>query len=134
MLTLVVAAYQGWRLLLARAWKALVPCALAAAVPMTGAVALSWLLQYVDRGELVTFGVNRIATRNMWTALFLSFGPVALLALPGLLAAGAQRALGRFVPVFLILAISLLFYFLVDVLITSASMWAGGPGISSLLP
>ena len=41
MLTLVVAAYQGWRLLLARAWRAVVPCALAAAAPMAGAVALS---------------------------------------------------------------------------------------------
>ena len=51
MLTLVVAAYQAWRLLLARAWKAVVPCALAAAVPMAGAVALSTLLQYVDDGE-----------------------------------------------------------------------------------
>ncbi len=115
MLTLVVAAYQGWRLLLARAWVAVVPCALAAAAPMAGAVALSAMLQYVDQGELVTFGVNRIATRNVWTALFLSFGPVALLALPGLVAAVAQRALGRFVPVFLTLAISVLFYFLVDV-------------------
>ena len=65
MLTLVVASYQAWRLLLARAWKALVPCAVAAAVPMAAAVALSALLRYVDDGDLVTFGVNRIATRNV---------------------------------------------------------------------
>ncbi len=115
MLTLIVAAYQAWRLLLARAWKAIVPCALAAAVPMSGAVVLSTLLQYVDDGELVTFGVNRIATRNVWTALFLSFGPVAILSIPGILAASGKRELGRFVPILLILTVSLLFYFLVDV-------------------
>jgi hypothetical protein len=115
MLTVVSASYQAWRLLLARAWRAVVPCAAAAAAPMAAAVGLSMLLRYVDRGEPVTFGVNRVATRNMWMALFLSFGPVAILAATGLIAALWRRQLHRFVPVLLTLVISLGFYFLVDI-------------------
>jgi hypothetical protein len=82
---------------------------------MAAAVGLSMLLRYVDRGELLTFGVNRVATRNMWMALFLSFGPVAILASTGLIAALWRRQLHRFVPVLLTLVISLGFYFLVDI-------------------
>ncbi len=115
MLTLVVASCQAWRLVIARAWRAIVPCALAAALPMAAAVLLSTLLQYVDDGELVTFGVNRIATRNVWTSLFLSFGPVAIVAAVGVGAIVWKRAANRFLPVVLLLTISTLFYFLVDV-------------------
>jgi hypothetical protein len=119
MLAAVAAAYETFRLIQARQWKAFVPCAVAAAVPMAAALALSAGLQYVDTqapgNPLVTFGVNRLATHRVWLTIFLNFGPVVIVALAGTAAAAWRGMLGRFVPVFITVVVSALFYVLVDV-------------------
>jgi hypothetical protein len=115
MMAAMTAVYAAARLAAARAWRAVVPCALAGAAPMAGAVLLSRALQYVDEGELVAFGVNPIATRNVWTALFLSFGPVAIVAALGVAAVVWRGELRRFAPIWILLLVSAVFYFLVDV-------------------
>jgi hypothetical protein len=118
-LTAVAAAYESVRLIQTRQWKAFVPCALAAAVPMGAALLLGTALQYVDTrapgNPLVTFGVNRLATHRVWLTIFLNFGPVAIVAILGMAAAVWRRSLGRFVPVFITVAVSAAFYVLVDV-------------------
>lgn len=119
MLAAVAAAYETFRLVQAGQWKAFVPTALAAAVPMAGALALSGSLHYVDTqspgNPLVTFGVNRLATHRVWLTVFLNFGPVAIIALAGVAAAWWRGMLGRFVPVFITVLVCALFYVLVDV-------------------
>jgi hypothetical protein len=86
---------------------------------MAGALALSAGLQYVDTqspgNPLVTFGVNRLATRHVWLDIFLNFGPVVIVALLGVAAAVRRRALGRFLPIFITVVVSAFFYVLVDV-------------------
>lgn len=119
MLAAAGAAYETFRLIQARQWKAFVPCAIAGAIPMAGALALSAGLQYVDTqspgNPLVTFGVNRQATHRVWLTIFLNFGPVVIVALAGVAAAAWRRMLGRFVPIFITVVVSALFYVLVDV-------------------
>jgi hypothetical protein len=112
----MTAIYQSWRLAGARQWKAFIPCALIAAGPMAAAVLVSSLLRYVDTGgSLVRLAVNPIATHAVWIVLFLSFGPVAIVAVPGLLAASWNGAIARFLPIAIVLAVSAFFYFLVDI-------------------
>jgi hypothetical protein len=119
MLAAVAASYETIRLIQARRWNAFIPCALMAALPMAAALALSASLQYVDTqapgNPLVAFGVNRQATRRIWFDIFLNFGPVVIVAVLGVAAALWRHALGRFVPVFITVAVSALFYVLVDV-------------------
>src|SRR5205085_1702228 len=78
----VAAAYETVRLAAARQWRAFIPCAIAAAVPMAGALALGSVLHYVDTksagNPLVTFGVNPLATHALWRSMFLNFGPVLI--------------------------------------------------------
>jgi hypothetical protein len=118
-LTAVAASYELVRLVQARHWKALLPCAVAAALPMVGALAVTAALGYVDTDSpgnpLVTFGVNRLAMHRIWTTIFLNFGPVVIVALMGVAAAALGGALGRFVPIFIAVAVSALFYVMVDV-------------------
>jgi hypothetical protein len=59
--------------------------------------------------------VNRLATRHIWFDIFLNFGPVVIVALLGVAAAVPRRALGRFVPIFITVIVSVFFYVLVDV-------------------
>jgi hypothetical protein len=47
--------------------------------------------------------------------MFLNFGPVLIVALAGVALAISRGTLGRFVPVFIVVAVSAFFYFLVDV-------------------
>jgi hypothetical protein len=116
MLAVVVAAYELCCLVAARQWKAFVPCALAAAAPMAAALAVIRSLGYIDGDTpLLFFGVNAMATRSWPAAIFLSFGPVLLVACGGLVTAAGRRALRRFFTVGLMLAICTVFYFLVDV-------------------
>ncbi|OFW22422.1 MAG: hypothetical protein A3H97_16780 [Acidobacteria bacterium RIFCSPLOWO2_02_FULL_65_29] len=119
MLAAVAAAYESFRLIQARQWKAFVPCAVAAALPMAGALALSAALQYVDTrspgNPLVTFGVNRLATHRVWLTILLNFGPVIIVAVLGVAAAMWRGLLGRFVPIFMTVVVSAAFYVLVDV-------------------
>jgi hypothetical protein len=118
-LTAAVAAYETYQLIAARQWRAFIPCAVAGALPMVAALALSSLLQYVDTeapgNPLVTFGVNRLATHRVWMTIFLNFGPAVILALLGLVAALWRRSLRTFLPVLLAIGISAVFYVLVDV-------------------
>jgi hypothetical protein len=119
MLAAVAAAYEAIRLIQARAWKAFVPCAMAAAIPIGAALLLGTVLQYVDTrspgNPLVTFGVNSLATHRVWLTIFLNFGPVAIVSVLGAIAAAWQGSLGRFVPVFITIVVSAAFYTLVDV-------------------
>jgi hypothetical protein len=118
MLAVVTAVYEAWRLIRARQWRAFIPCAIAAAVPMVAALVATNLLHYIDRGEsstLVTFGVNRMAVRSWQMAIFLSFGPVLIVAAVGAATVVWRRALSRFVVVGLIVVVCAIFYFLVDV-------------------
>ena len=118
-LAAAVAAYEAYKLIAARQWKAFIPCAIAGAVPMVAALALSSVLQYVDTeapgNPLVRFGVNRLATHRVWTTVFLNFGPVVILALLGVIAVLWRRVLRTFIPVLLAIGVSIVFYVLVDV-------------------
>lgn len=116
MLGIVVALIYAWRLISARAWGAIVPCALGGAVPVALAVVASEALQYVDHtgGSFLAFGPNTSATTR-WPQVFaLSFGPLLAGAVAGLALALTRRA-RHLLPLALIVVVSLLFYFLVDV-------------------
>jgi hypothetical protein len=119
MLAAMAAIYQAWRLFSARQWNAFLPCAAAAAVPIALALAASTALDYVDTvrtgNPLVRFGVNRLATRALRWNVLLDFGPVLIVATLGLVAAVWRRAIGSFGPIWIVLGVSGLFYFLVDV-------------------
>lgn len=116
MLAVAAAVYSAWRLIQARQWRAFITGAVAAAAPMVVAVVVTRLLRYVDIGTpLVTLGVNRMATREWQTAIFLSFGPVLIVAAAGLAAAVARRALALLIPVGIVLTVCTFLYFLVDV-------------------
>jgi hypothetical protein len=119
MLAAIVAVYETFRLAQSRRWKAFVPCALAGAAPMAGALALSAVLQYVDTrspgNPLVTFGVNSLATHRVWLTIFLNFGPLVIVALAGLAAIVWRGTLVRFVPILLTIVVCAAFYVLVDV-------------------
>jgi hypothetical protein len=116
MLSVIVAAYAGWRLLQARRWTAFVSGGLAAAVPVIAALSASRALGYVDaESTLARVGVNPIALRSWQIAILLSFGPVLLIASAGLIAAVLRRSLSRFLPIGVILAVCAIFYVFVDV-------------------
>jgi hypothetical protein len=116
MLSLIVAAYAGWRLMQARRWTAFVSGGLAAGVPVLAALGVSRALGYVDAASTVArAGVNPIALRSWQMAILLSFGPVLLVALAGLFAAAVRRSLSRFVPIGVVLAVCAIFYVFVDV-------------------
>ena len=115
----MAAVYETVRLVQARRWRAFVPCAATAAVPLTLALAMVALLQYVDRAPggnpLLALGLNPLAANRVALTIFLNAGPVVMVALVGVAAAIWRRALARFVPLFIVLATSALFYFFVDV-------------------
>lgn len=88
--------------------------AIAAAVPMAAATALTYALRYVDTSDsVVALEINRMATRDFWRVTFLSFGPVLLLSLAAMPAVFTER---KGVGVFGALAAScVIFYFFVNV-------------------
>ncbi len=112
----VVAAYQllalGTRLRI----KALVFGAVAGGIPVGLAVLISDALQYVDRagGQLVYLQVNPLAVKNAVVGIFLSFGPILIAAAVGVLLC-IYRGARDFLVVGLAIAVSVLFYFFVDV-------------------
>jgi hypothetical protein len=111
--------YATVRLVQARQWHALIPCGLAAALPIAAALALSVLLRYVDTSgtgnPLVRIGANRLAFHRVSWILFLNFGAVGTMALLGVLAAIRGRTLQRFIPIAIVVAVCAIFYFWVDV-------------------
>jgi hypothetical protein len=115
MLTGMCAAYAGWRMLHGRHWRAVVPCAAAAAAPMAGALLLTYALGYVDAsGQLLTFGLNPKSTHRLLWITFLSFGPVAIGAIVGVIFALRARTLAAMAPLWFVLALCGVFYFFVD--------------------
>jgi hypothetical protein len=116
MLSVMVAAYAGWRLMQARRWTAFVSGGIAAGVPVIAALGASRALGYVDAESTVArVAVNPIALRSWQMALLLSFGPVLLIASAGLIAAACRRSLARFLPIGVVLAVCAMFYVFVDV-------------------
>jgi hypothetical protein len=114
MLTVIAAVFGGFALLRQRAWGTIAGGAVAAALPMAGALLLSQVLHYVDSGSLVAFGPNQTATHNALPAIALSFGPMLIGALAGLAVALWKQTLRRFAVLLAGIAVCWLFYFLVD--------------------
>ena len=115
----MAAAYEAVRLIQARQWKAFALSAVAAVVPFGAAFALSTALQYVDpvtggRPPL-TLGVNPLAAHRVAWTFWLNFGPVLMVAAAGFLIGLWRGMLPRLVPLVIALAVSTVFYFLVDV-------------------
>ena len=109
------AAYAGWRILGERRWRAVVPCAAAAAAPMLAALLLTYALGYVDAGgQLLTFGLNPKSTHRILWVTFLSFGPVVIGAIVGIVLAVGARTITTFTPLWFVLALCGVFYFFVD--------------------
>ena len=77
-----------------RAWRALLPAAIAAAIPLALATAAAMALGYVDRDSsgLVRVLVNPMAVTEPVWAIFLSFGPLLLLSIVGAVLAAWHRA------------------------------------------
>jgi hypothetical protein len=115
MLTGMAAAYIAWRILTERQWRVIVPGAIAAALPMAGALVLVNLLGYVDTGgELIRFGLNSLATNNASIVIFLNLGPVLICAALGIALAARAGTLYRLVPLAFMLALCVAFYFMLD--------------------
>ena len=98
-----------------RAWRALLPAAIAAAIPLALATAAAMALGYVDRDSsgLVQILVNPMAVTEPVWAIFLSFGPLLLLSILGAVFAVWHRAT-ELLTVLAIIVVSFAFYFFVD--------------------
>ena len=98
-----------------RAWRSLLPGALAGAVPLAMATAAAIGLGYVDRdsGGLVRVLVNPMAVTEPIWAIFLSFGPLLLLSIVGAAVAIRRRAT-ELLAIAAIVVVSFAFYFFVD--------------------
>jgi hypothetical protein len=115
MLTAVAAVVALIVLLPRRAWKAILPAAIAAAVPLGLATMAAMSLGYVDRDSsgLVRVLVNPMAiTQPVW-AIFLSFGPLLLLSILGIALAIWHRTT-ELMAIGAIIVVSFAFYFFVD--------------------
>jgi hypothetical protein len=112
----VLGFYAAVRMAAARQWAWMVPGALVAALPVAAAFALTALLRYADPdAQVVSLGVNPLAVRRWPIALFLSFGPVFILAAGAMVPILRRRLAGVFLPALTVVAVCFLFYFLVDV-------------------
>jgi hypothetical protein len=98
-----------------RAWRDLLPAALAGAAPLAAAAAAALSLQYVDAssGELMRVLVNPMAVTEAPRAILLSFGPMLLVSGIGGIIAVRNRA-AALGAVAAIVAVSFAFYFFVD--------------------
>ncbi len=115
MLSAVVSVVALVVLVPRRAWRSLLPAALAGAVPLALATAAAISLGYVDRnsGGLVRVMVNPMAVTEPVWAIFLSFGPLLLLSIIGAAVAIRRRAT-EFLAIAAIIVVSFAFYFFVD--------------------
>jgi hypothetical protein len=115
MLTSMTAVYVGIRLIKEGRYRALVASAVGAAIPLALGLGAATLLQYVDRSEtLIQLGVNRAATRGVLALLLLNF-PMLAASFVGLWIAMRSNALHA--DIFgVIVGVSVLFYFFVDVI------------------
>ena len=115
MLSTVAALVAPIVLVPRRAWRAFVPAAVAAAIPLVLATAAAMSLGYVDRSSsgLVRILINPLAfTEPVW-AIFLSFGPLLLLSIVGAAIALWHRETAL-AGVGAIIVVSFVFYFFVD--------------------
>jgi hypothetical protein len=93
MLTVAAAIYEGTAVIRRVDFRRAAVHALAAAIPLAAATALTYGLQYVDTsGSVVALELNRMATRYFWWVTFLSFGPVLLLCSWAMLLSAFARA------------------------------------------
>jgi hypothetical protein len=118
-LGLAAAGYETFRLIAARNWRAFLPCAAAAAVPILAVLGLIAALQYVDTASggnpIVRVGLNPLAARDVAWTWFLNFGPVLIVAGLGVAAAVWWHASSRMIPLAVTIGAAMLFYFLVDI-------------------
>ena len=114
MLTVAAAIYEGVAVIRSFDARRAVVHAMAAAIPLAVATALTYGLRYVDTsGSVIAFELNRMAMRDFWWVTLLSFGPVLLLVLAALPALRQER---RGVAIFGALTVScVIFYFFVNV-------------------
>jgi hypothetical protein len=103
------------RLLQSSAIRRLPLCGALAGAPVAAGVVIAQMLGYTNRedGLLLTIGLNEVAVRNWPWMLFLSFGPLLLVGLGGLLR--PSWVTGRGLGFAALIAVALAFYFLVDV-------------------
>ena len=115
MLTGMCAPFAAWRILRGGHWRAIVPCAVAAAAMMLVALGLTYALGYVDAsGQLLKFGLNPKSTHRVLWISFLSFGPVLIAAIVGVMLAMRERTVATLTPLWFVLALCVGFYFFVD--------------------
>jgi hypothetical protein len=115
MLTLMAAVYTACLLAARRAWRAVLPCALAGAAPLAMAAGAALALRFVDRsGSILEVMVNPAATSRMLTTIPLSFGPMLATVTAGL-AIGLVRRQAGVLPLTIVVGLSALFYFFVNV-------------------
>lgn len=110
-----VGLLYAFRLLRARAYGAIWQCAILGAAPVAVGVGISTVLGYTDpeHGLLLQLGLNPVATRRWPLMLFLSFGPLLLIGVTGLLrSAWASR--DGLAPTALVVS-AIVFYFVADV-------------------
>jgi hypothetical protein len=122
MLTVAAAIYEGVAVIRRSDLRRAAVHAVAAAIPLAAATALTYGLRYVDTsGSVVALELNRMAIRQFWWVTFLSFGPVLLLGgwavwlMSAFVRAGA-RAPANGVGIFgALFASCVVFYFFVNV-------------------
>lgn len=120
-----VAIVCGVRLLSPLQWRRIPVCAALGVLPIALAYEMAQALAYVDpqADHLVEFGLNPLAAMHWPYALLLSFGPMLLVGLAGLVLAAWTRA-RDLLPMAALLAVAFTFYFLVDVP-DMQSVWVG---------
>lgn len=100
-----------------RRWRTAAWSLLAAGLPVGAAVAMALALGYVDEDRsLVTFGVNPVAATKWGVALFLSYGPITFGVLVGIWWAIRNGDARRLLMPVAVIAVAMVFYFLVDVI------------------
>ena len=114
MLTGMCAAYAGWRILSERPWRALVPCAAAALAPMLAALLLS-VSARIRRRRRTAADVRPQPEIHASHPVdhVLSFGPVSS-ARPSESCWRQRRTISIFTPLWFVLALCGVFFFLVD--------------------
>jgi hypothetical protein len=115
MLTAMTSVVALGYVIVRRAWRDVLPGALAGAVPLGAATAAALSLQYVDAssGEMVRLLVNPMAVTEAPRSILLSFGPMLIVGAVGAAVAIRNRATGL-AAIAAIVAVSFVFYFFVD--------------------
>jgi hypothetical protein len=115
MFTVAAAVCEGASVVRQRDWRRGVWHASAAALPLAAASTVVTLLHYVDHGgQVITVGLNPVATHNLWISSVLSFGGALLLSGLGVwaLIRSRRRGLGAIAA---LAAVCPFFFFFVDI-------------------